>query len=62
MSLGWRKCFLCNGFGELTIVSRFDRLFKLRAKDAKCPLCKGRGSLAVKIAPFKPWNKPGDKK
>lgn len=57
MSLGWRKCFLCNGFGELTIGRNYSLLLDLKQEDKPCPMCKGRGSIYLRAMPFEPWRK-----
>lgn len=55
MSLNWRKCFLCNGYGELTIGENFTKL--LKSKNVTCPICHGKGHIPVKLFPFHPWRK-----
>lgn len=55
MSLSWFKCFLCNGCGRLLIGKNYNKFFT--QKSIQCPICKGKGQLAVKNFPLNPWNK-----
>jgi len=60
MSLYWKKCDICNGMGELEITNRFIKLFQLKPKLSKCPICQGKGSIPVKKFPINPWRKSID--
>lgn len=57
MSYGWRKCFLCHGYGKVTIGRNFSISLNLEQKDVKCPICNGRGNIATKNFPMNPWEK-----
>jgi DnaJ-class molecular chaperone len=55
MAIVWRKCFLCDGAGKLSILK--SRLDFIEDKDENCPFCKGRGNIPIKKPAFKPWDK-----
>lgn len=71
MTLIWKKCPMCNGFGEITIMK--SRVYRLKDKEPnpllkdnteKCPNCNGKGNLYVKqnpfLNPFNPFRKDED--
>lgn len=69
MGLNWKLCFLCKGQGWLT--ERKTRIQKINEflnispilpdEDKKCPICKGKGQVPLKIFPTNPWFKRGEK-
>lgn len=63
MALEWKKCPVCNGFGEVTVMKSRVHILKedkkeplLKDEDIKCSFCQGKGNIYVKQAPFNPWN------
>lgn len=66
MTLTWKTCAICNGYGEIQIrKTRVQKMFeKLKNKEpiiddemVKCPNCNGKGKTYVKAnMPFNPWN------
>ena len=62
MSIYWMPCFLCivqtdefKGKGELEIGNNFNKFGKFKTNI--CPLCEGKGRLAIKPYTEKPWEK-----
>ena len=62
MSVFWMPCFLCatdpehfKGECELEIGENFNKFAKF--KTDICPLCEGKGRLAIKPYREKPWEK-----
>lgn len=55
MPVRWIYCFLCAGNGRLDIGENYNKFFK--SQNIQCPLCQGRGQLAIKTFPKNPWAK-----
>ena len=55
MSFSWERCFLCDGSRRLSIGENFNKL--LGYKNIQCPLCEGKGELAIKSSKINPWEK-----
>lgn len=62
MAVYWMPCFLCltdpehfKGTGQINISERFNKVAKFKSNT--CPLCDGKGRLAIKPYREKPWEK-----
>jgi len=65
MSLVWKTCSACNGYGETLVMKSRIHLFNkkidkpiLKDETKKCPICKGIGKVYIKTFPLNPWFKP----
>ncbi len=62
MAIYWMPCFLClikeddfKGEGEIEVGENYNKFAKF--KTSVCPLCCGKGRLAIKPYREKPWEK-----
>ena len=65
MTLQWKTCPICDGYGELIIMKSRTVIIKdneqqplLKDELQKCYNCKGTGQVYTKIMPLNPWQLP----
>jgi len=63
MTLKWKKCTVCNGYGEVIINKTRTSILKngesvplIDDENQKCPNCKGKGQVYTKTYSLNPWH------